>query len=155
MVKSAEHKCMLWAHQWLQILTQIFSCFRQRFPDFFCMPRFCSLFLCKFYNLQVPKLRYSAVRRLLDLDKMADNNTCKVDENSLSGPEKSEDNFSLKRPLNDDIKIEDTSNKRLKTELCDEKVLLNHNLEGYFDVPYDLVVVVRLNVVPLRCINLH
>lgn len=53
---------------------------------------------------------------------MADNNTCKVDENSLSGPEKSEDNGSLKRPLNDDIKIEDTSNKRLKTELGDGKV---------------------------------
>lgn len=119
------------------------------------MPRFFSLFLYKFYNLQVPKLRYSAVRRLLDLDKMADNNTCKVDENSLSGPEKSEDNGSLKRPLNDDIKVEDISNKRLKTELCDEKVLLNHNLEGYFDVPYDFVIVVRLNVVPLRCINLH
>lgn len=86
------------------------------------MPRFVSLFLYRFYNLKVPKLRYSAVRGLLDQDKMADNNTCKVDENSLSSPEKSDDNGSLKRPLNDDIKIEDTSNKRLKTEIGDEKV---------------------------------
>ena len=86
------------------------------------MPRFVSLFLCKFYNLRVPRLRYSALRRLLDLDKMADDSTCKIDENSVSCPETSEDNGSLKRSLNENIEIEDTSNKRLKTELGDEKV---------------------------------
>ena len=86
------------------------------------MPRFISLFLCKFYNLRVPRLRYSALRRLLDLDKMADDSTCQIDDNSVSFPETSEDNGSLKRSLNEDIEIEDTSNKRLKTELGDEKV---------------------------------
>ena len=86
------------------------------------MPRFISLFLCKVYNLRVPRLRYSALRRLLDLGKMADDSTCKIDENSVSCPETSKDNGSLKRSLNDDIKIEDTSNKRLKTELNDAKV---------------------------------
>lgn len=89
------------------------------------MLRFVSLFLCKVYNLHVPRLRYSAVvRRLLDLDKMADDSTCKIDENSVSCPETSEHNGSLKRSVNDDIKIEDNSNKRLKTELGDVKVLL-------------------------------
>ena len=86
------------------------------------MRPFISLFLCKVYNLHVQKLRYSAVRRLLDLDKMADDNTCKIDENSVSCPETSEDNGSLKRPLNDDIELENTSNKKLKTELGDVKV---------------------------------
>lgn len=86
------------------------------------MPRFLSLFLCKICNLHVPKLRYSAVRRLLDLDKMADDSTCKIDENSVSCPETSEDVGSLKRSLHDDIEIEDTSNKRLKTELGDVEV---------------------------------
>lgn len=57
---------------------------------------------------------------------MADDSTCKIDalidENLVSCPETSEDNGSLKRSLNDDVKIEDTSNKRLKTELVDTKV---------------------------------
>ena len=86
------------------------------------MPRLISFFLCKVYNLHEPRLRYSAVRRLLDIDKMADDSTCKVDENSVSCTETSEYNGSLKRSLNDDVKIEDTSNKRLKTELGDAKV---------------------------------
>jgi len=42
----------------------------------------------------------------------------------VSCPETSEHNGSLKRSVNDDIKIEDNSNKRLKTELGDVKVLL-------------------------------
>lgn len=91
----------------------------------FCMPRFISLFLCKVCNLHVPRLRYSTVRRLLDLlsvDKMAEDSTCEINENSVSCPETSEDSGSLKRSLNDDIKIEDTSNKRPKTELADAKV---------------------------------
>ena len=86
------------------------------------MPRFISLFLCKVCNLHLPRLRFSTVRRLLDLDKMADDSTCKIDENSVSCSETLEDNGSLKRSLDDDIKIEDTSNKRLKTELGDAKV---------------------------------
>ena len=86
------------------------------------MQRFISLFLCKVCNSHEPRLRYSAVRRLLDIDKMADDSTCKIYENSVSCTETSEDVGSLKRSLSDDIKIEDTSNKRLKTELVDAKV---------------------------------
>lgn len=86
------------------------------------MPRFISWFLCKVCNLHVSRLRYSTVRSLLDVYKMAEDSTCKIDENSVSCPATSEDNGSLKRSLDDDIKIEDTSNKRLKTELGDAKV---------------------------------
>lgn len=86
------------------------------------MPRCISLFLCKVCNLHVPRLRYSTIRRLLDLNKMADDSTCKIDDNSVNCPDTSEDNGSLKRSLNDDIKIEDTSNKRLKIEIGDAKV---------------------------------
>ena len=53
---------------------------------------------------------------------MADDSTCKIDDNSVNCPDTSEDNGSLKRSLNDDIKIEDTSNKRLKIEIGDAKV---------------------------------
>ena len=77
------------------------------------MKSFLSLFLRKLYKPHVTKLRYSAVL----LDKMADNSTCNVDEiSSVNCPESSEDSASLKRPLDE----EDTSNKKLKTELGDK-----------------------------------
>lgn len=82
------------------------------------MTSFLSLFLHKIFKPHVTKLRYSAAL----LDKMADNSTCNIDEiSSMNCPKTSEDSGSLKRSLSDDIKIEeDTSNKKLKTELGDK-----------------------------------
>lgn len=53
---------------------------------------------------------------------MVDDSMCKIDENLVSCFVILEDNGSLKRFLDDDIKIEDILNKRLKIEFGDVKV---------------------------------